>query len=436
MYKSKSRTLPCYFGKIADRKYYTGATQLLKNSANTTLLGDGAYWLSKYFEFQAKRLGTVADQVNPGSENIEWQSSGRDKYNPCLHVKSVLVNRPYLTVRNYGSYYYLATWYYRQASYNYTPWFLKDLVLPQLDYQSARANAWWNMQPRFESRVNLLVSLFELKDFRDVCRHIVNYRSVINQIRHSYRKIRNQIYKKGTIPIGDPTAAIASGILINNLALQPMIKDLTNILNQINIIVSEAQQAFQDEGSELQKSHYSEELSRNGVLVRGTGNNAWFGDGEQNHTKFTATLRYTYDYSMRDKFLAWQKYWGLCGSFEAFWNMIPFSFLVDYIVRIGNSIHAMERDRNVNLHQYSYGESLKTSYQKGRITMTDPLLHVLVLDDVLVSGTKADHVLSGLDGSIYWRVPTDPYKGPATPRFHFPNGRQFLNMAALLRCLL
>lgn len=211
------------------------------------------------------------------------------------------------------------------------------------------------------------------------------------------------------------------------------------MFQQANIIVREAQQQFFESGSNFQKSHYSEELNRIDSRSIAKNNQGWYGSGYLETTTFTATLRYKYDYSMRDTIDAWMKYWGFCGSFEAFWNMIPFSFLADYFVQIGNSIHAMEHDPRVTLGDYEYGESLKTTLTQGLSTVSGPLLFTLVLDGNVYMKARGDRVgdrlLAGTEGTIYTRLPRTPYYGPATPRLKLPSTRQSLNICALLRCL-
>lgn len=406
--------------------------------AQSPRFNDKAYWSNLYLADQALRNSSVSVPAVTGKESISWKSGGKAKYNPCIHIVSNMYNLPYTAVHERVSNpktIYVSR-YFRTPSPALYPYALRNIVHPTTDFQAARARAWHNMQPRFEGKVSMINFLYELKDFRDIVKYL--FRPDNNRALKDIRKLFNK--KRPDLVPKDPTRGLATAVLVNNFAIQPLIKDLAAMLQQANIIVREAQQQFCESGSQFQKSHYSEEIHRIDSRTKYTNNNYWYAYGQLQNTIFTATLRYKYDYTMRNTIDAWMKYWGFCGSFEAWWNMIPFSFLVDYFVQIGNSIHAMEHDPHVRLTEYEYGESLRTTYRFGYSTTGDPRHHVFVLDGnvyLKARGDKiGDRLYAGIQGSIYTRTPTYPYYGPATPRLKLPSTTQMLNMGALLRCLL
>ena len=114
------------------------------------------------------------------------------------------------------------------------------------------------------------------------------------------------------------------------------------------------------------------------------------------------------------------------------WNAIPFSFLVDYFYKVGNAIHAMSVDPNVQLLQRQYCESICRTYANGVVTTGDPRA-TLCLNGKIVGAGSAQ---SGYTGSIYVRQVKEPNKGSATPKISLPSGRQGTNMAALARCFI
>lgn len=433
-YRFKERPAYRFLGEEDDLLY--SAVSGYEN-ISTGHFDDPAYHLDRYSYYCERRATAVYCPSELGAEQISWVSNGDGKYNPCTHLRTRIINVPFgACFRKYNlntAYYWLG--YYRFKSPAYYPYSLGILQHPTIDIQAARARAWNNMQPRFEGKISLINFLYELKDFRDIVKYLFKKEKFIKDIR--------KVLNKGKRPIlapKDPTRGIATAILVNNFAIQPLIKDISAMMQQANIIVREAQQKFFESGSEYQTSHYTEEINRVDSRTLGTGNYYWTGSGYLEFTLFTATLKYKYDYTMRNTIDAWMKYWGLCGSFEAWWNMIPFSFLVDYFVQIGNSIHAMEHDPKVHLTEYEYGESLKTTFFYGTSTNGDPRHDVLVLDGNVLLKAKndrlKDRLLAGIEGSIYTRRPCMPYYGPATPRLRLPSTRQTLNIAALLRCLL
>lgn len=438
-YRFKEREVSRFLGQPNDLLEWPTQNQSTL-SAQGPYLANGEEQLNRYLTDQALRnVLALCPSVN-GHEQISWRSGYKELYNPCHHIRSRLVNLPYRAL--FERYRYPTTIYvnryFRFDTPNLYPYFLRDIQHPDVDYQAARARAWHNMQPRFEGKISLINFLYELKDFRDIAKYVLKNGQAIKDLRKLLDALAG--YRHKNLHPTDPTRGIATAILVNNFAIQPLIKDITTMFNQMNIIVREAQQQFQESGSDFQKSHYSEEIHRvDSRSAQTANNNYWYSSGFLRTTKFTATLRYKYDYSMRDTIDAWMKYWGLCGSFEAFWNMIPFSFLVDYFVRIGNSIHAMEHDPRVTLTEYHYGESLKTLFWNGITTRRDPRLKVLVVDGKVflqADGNIPETLLSGIEGSMYSRVPRTPYYGPATPRLKLPSTTQTLNICALLRCLL
>lgn len=446
MFRTKSRSLVNYTGQAGDSLYYNSSSESNLSQYFATF-DDPVYWIGRYNAGMLLRNKLLTlPYTDWGAEEIEWQSGGRDRYNPCRHRKVNRVNLPYALcyIRDgYPARVLLAS-YMRKAQPSYVQWALSSMVHPETDYQGVKARAWHSMQPRFEGEVSMLNFLFELKDFRDCAKFIfkkdnlgkiAKLRDMFNRLALATKttKIRKGYYLyKPHIPDGD----VAGYWLTYQLAIKPFLSDIGKIFLQMSLIVKEAQDKFMKDGEVYQTSHYSEEINRSESMAYGSGNNYYYKYGTQNFTKFTATLRYKYDYSNRNTFDAWMKYWGMNPSFTVFWNAIPFTFIADYVVRIGNSIRAMEHDPNVRIHDWTYGESLKTRYQAGYVTTGDTRFKVLVLDGSFITGNKADRILSGCEGSIYTRGVRTPYYGPATPRFNKPTGTQFLNVAALARCFL
>lgn len=431
MYREKSRSLPYSWGSNASTGHYCTGAML-----NATSQITASELLARYQAYPAcpAAVQAYAAPAISGTEKIEWSSLGRKANNSCFHFRSTSINRAFNWSTPYWDrwhWMFYSTYYYREAPFAYNPYQYSDVGHLSWDYQAARSRAWHEMQPRFEGRIGMLNFLFELKDFRDMVRHVFKYESTIKNL----RKISNAwAGKPRDLKPMEPFLALAQGDLIMQFAIKPLMRDLADIFQQINIVVSEAQQTFQDAGAELQSSHYSEYIAESGSWIRRTRGMLALSDGEGYTSKFTATLRYKYSYSMRDIFQAWMKYWGISGSFEAWWNMIPGSFLADYFVQIGNSIRAMEHDPNVELTEYDYCESIKTQFLKGTILNGDASSYAVVEGKILEPGKTT--LVNGLDATIYRRLPAVPYLGPATPKFKLPSGQQSLNMAALLRCLL
>ena len=166
--------------------------------------------------------------------------------------------------------------------------------------------------------------------------------------------------------------------------------------------------------------------------------------------EFTATMEYTYEYRMRGLVRAFQKYWGLELDFEAMWNAVPFSFILDYFTTLGRSIHNMERDKNVNLAYSQYSESLLRTKTIGYVATKPTYLrpccsaYKVYVDTDKGYATSNSGVLltdsarvplSGYMSSNYRRRVCLPNKGTALPFFKKPTSTQGLTMAALIRSI-
>lgn len=208
------------------------------------------------------------------------------------------------------------------------------------------------------------------------------------------------------------------------------------MVGQATTLAVDAQREFKELGTELQTSHYSEVVVHSDTGTRGSKNNYWVKTGEYSSTKYTVTCKYLYDYTLRESVAAFMRYWGLGGSFEALWNMVPWSFLVDYVIQIGKSLHAMERDPHVTNWQIkSWTESEKYKICRGYYVCDDPRAKLFVLDGKFkYPNQAAGTLLSGVEGSIYERKASEPAIGLYVPKLKGPSLKQWLNVAALARC--
>jgi hypothetical protein len=452
MYIRKERAIPSYYGNPGDMRYayygnyfqYQGVEHTVpttEDTDRTNLLDRNSrewYW-ALYEPTRRHCDDTLPGKTTTGREIIDGMVNGanRNAFNNVYHKRVRAINVPLLMCYKDGTgFRYL--FYHRFAfPYGYELPLWDDVREIPLDIRPAQSRAWHNMQPRFEGKISMLNFIWELKDFKGLARSAM---SLIDRMRlgtafsyHRMEKLKKHLLSS----VKDPTLPASEGILELNLNIRPLVKDLANIFQQLNIIASEAQALFAQQGESNQTSHYSETLYRDRTANHMSPYYVnWAMLGQQKLVKFSATLQYKYEYLNRNPVAAWMKYWGLSGSFETFWNALPFSFLADYFVNVGKSIHAMEHDPNVNLTSYVYGESIKTSYQYGIFTFNDPLLKGLVIDNTIISGLDVgDHMISGTEGSIYRRYVTEPYIGPVSMRYKLPSARQSLNMVALTRCL-
>lgn len=396
-----------------------------------------------------------------GVEKFTSTEYERPQFNECTHTYKKLINHSFFTC-------YLGDWtegpciesfpYYgqymlgRRFNFPSTSYcdenFLNDCAITSDHYgelANAQRNAWHAMQPRFEGQISLINALFELKDFRDILTRFYK----LGNIRNLFFQLRSGVVRHKNLDLSKPAAGL---FLTNELAIKPLLSDAAQIMMQISTIVDEAQQAFDIAGSENQKSHWSRMIwdDRNLSSV-GTGAYYDVQEGIADQVTFTATMEYTYQYKMRGLLEAFRKYWGLDVNYEALWNVIPFSFVLDYFATLGKSIRNMEKDQNVNLAYSQYSESLlRTKFSGYNITSPSypyegHLAGVLkaYVDRGSSPPTSTSGValidnsyvpISGYQASNYRRRVVAPNKGAALPFLKLPDSRQGKIMMALARC--
>lgn len=292
-----------------------------------------------------------------------------------------------------------------------------------VDWSNAQRTAWHEMQPRFEGDVSMFNFILELRDFKELSRLLLN--KPIRKLRNYFRRNRKWL---------DPTKPLAQAHLMNEFALKPLLSDIITITSQMDEIVLSAQREFADAGLGRNSRHWSEEIIVNDdALSYGGYYYYYLADGEVETQRFTATMEHSYEYSARKSLDAFLRYWGLTPTWESIWNAIPFSFLLDYFVKIGRSIAAMEHDPNVDLELHQYCESILSTRSVGRHLVGDYLYDGIAVIDGKVRRDKLP-LVSGVKTSLYTRRVTSPNKGAVLPVVTKPSSKQALNAAALLRC--
>jgi hypothetical protein len=220
--------------------------------------------------------------------------------------------------------------------------------------------------------------------------------------------------------------------LLNNLAIQPLLSDIGNLIIAAQTTAVKARDSFISMGQEPFTAHYTEVLDQDySVGPYSTYNNVVKGYGSK--VIFTASMQRTYDARPLSAFKTFMQYYGLNLTYEALWNLLPFSFLADYVLKIGKSIRAMELDPNVDLTVLTYYESVLRESQWGMF-VHHPKGYITFGGDNKIN-TSTPHFVSGLRNSHYDRYRAEPNYGPALPKFAKYRDKALLNTVALARCV-
>lgn len=429
-------------GVFADSPYCTYALSVNKES---TALEQG--WDSLDYLMEQRRIGMeTATKVRTIPEHIgvEQFSSSRRKrplFNNCTHRKTYAVNHAYTAafkIRDTFSVYSINNLrkYYRESFPSVDDVGLLDQHFSTAGVRNAQCTAWGTMQPRFEGDVNLFVFLAELRDFKSLLRIMAN--KPLLKLSNWIRRLRTKSRKLRL----DPSLPLAQAHLTNEFAIKPLISDIISITCQLETLAREAQQKFADAGRERSSRHYTEELFRDDFDTRTAykqSNAPHLLEGTSKTLTFNATMEYSYRYNMRGPLQAFMRYWGLVPNAEAVWELIPFSFLLDYFIKIGDSIRTASRDGHVDLNLSQYCESI-TSYSTNGIHYKSEHLYAPLITGEGLGNLAYDRspngLVSGYVSSLYTRRVTTPNRGLALPRLAVPSGKQGLNMLALARCFI
>jgi hypothetical protein len=363
-----------------------------------------------------------------GNEYFWSTENPRPVFNNCTHRRTSGVCKTF-TMAGYRQK-PVQTWssIWMPARYYFTPTGTSQAPVTKhasQDWSNAQRSAWWEMQPRFEGDISLFNFLLELKDVKELLRLL--RRLPMRKLRNLFRRKRRHY---------DPTRPMAELHLLNEFGLKPLIADIITITCQLEQQVQEAQSAFAEAGLGRNSRHWSETRVIDDSGLTYGGNYYYYrAIGQVELQTFTATMEYSYNYSARSEIAAFMRYWGLVPTWESVWNAMPFTFLVDYVSKVGKSIARMEKDPNVDLLMRQYCESLFTQRSSG-IHLVPAECHegVAVVDGVVRSDKLP--LVSGYQSSLYTRRVAHPNRGAALPGFVRPSSRQALNSAALLRCFL
>jgi hypothetical protein len=217
---------------------------------------------------------------------------------------------------------------------------------------------------------------------------------------------------------------------------KPTLADAAAIGANLMTLADAKMHDFALEGEIGSKAHYREVEKLHDSLIPGTRNNYVFETGARMTRTRNAQAQMFYAYQKPSTIEAFIHYWGLTGSAEAFWNMIPLSFLADYFYGVNDYLNLTRHDEHVKKLQYSgYCESIKIKNTLGYHVHTVPQSTInFILNGVVYPIKRDGHTLvSGFDDEYYVRRPTKELYGFLAPRFKRPTSGQWCNMAALAR---
>lgn len=220
-------------------------------------------------------------------------------------------------------------------------------VLFDFDWEGASGRAWRAMCPSLKSDLNLSVFLAEITQLKDLFK----------------------LWEKGAGFLKN----IAKGHLNYSFGWAPTINDLKNIFTQALSWQARLDDLIKRQNT-MQVRHYREspEMPSGGTIYVPALSGAPKAQSKitttWNSCLYTATLKYKYklpQYSdLETKVRAFMDAFGAKVNLSTLWELVPFSFVVDWFAGVGDWLSSNEDDMlQPILHVEDFCHSLKLSYQ-------------------------------------------------------------------------
>lgn len=294
--------------------------------------------------------GPVYQTPSAKSEEIET-FVGRNKFNPCSHVKylyypewGVSTKTIYYTPGYYGpavrSVYTdnLSMVWCRQ---NYVP---PSLPLPQLGINQFVLRAVQHTRPKFKAELSLPNFLFELKDLK----RIIPTRDRIRTLKDALTGIMGNPFKRKSqrTAANELSQEVASQYLNANFGYLPLIDDCFKIVSSIEKF-NQQLQAFIRDSKTFKIGHYTETIERSeGEEIEDHLNS--FSRGYHvdsiSEVKYTCTIKYQYEILVPKLYVpsVFIKYMGFRSNPRILWDALPFSFVLDWVLRFGKALESFD----------------------------------------------------------------------------------------------
>jgi len=358
---------------------------------------------------------TVNTFANP-SRTISYDK-GRQKFNYCHHdVDEIVVPTPYPeSVYGYNDGTRWRGMKYKGHSdnivWNPTP------VITASDQM--RKLAWQSLLPKLNDGFSLANFLWELRDLRT--------------LGFSVSKLLKQMRLiKGSVPDRLlSTRTLAELILTYSFAIAPLHADIQTMLGGLfntNKRVNE----FIANGRRNLTYHYTNPLCGE---VTGTRKTYWGEQVDTTQAVYHATLKCSYYYKKPSELEAFLRITGLRVTLENLWNAYPYSFVVDWVLKIADWLKQFDRDPFLTVYIKDYCDSIKmvcatTSFNDfgiGTYATTHPTV------DGYADLVIGRHAVWSTRRSYYLREPGLPNTGYAFPVFDSLSNRELVLGGALLR---
>lgn len=328
----KSRSVPeTQIRQVVLRRQYSGVDKPVLSDLSWPSFPSGTFESIIYGNSRVKRKGKYV----------------YDRFNDCYHTKEKVFNTTsqYQSLQGSGSsYVYMST--DKAIPMHITDVNLvtsRDLTIPTEAMQTFVQDAFWGMKPRLDPGISVPNFIFELKDILP--------RALANLAKGTLENIRSSIFKTA-----------AGTHLTSSFAIQPLISDIF-ALQEAKELFEGRLRDFLKKARKVHTSHYRKVVPGGDIpLVYHYRNSSISGEslishGRINDTILVATMKYQYttpglqplppllSKSQKRKLQKiYNKYmgWRIDKLPSIVWNAIPFSFVVDWIYKVGDYLESWD----------------------------------------------------------------------------------------------
>lgn len=247
------------------------------------------------------------------------------------------------------------------------------------------------------------------------------------------RKLANMVKTLDRKIVG--TRTLAELTLAWSFGIEPMVRDLTELAKLYNSVDKRVNK-FINDGKKVQSYHYMKELDNVGRTDISDAACNYHYRYSESKSIYYATLKCSYDYKKPPHWESFRRVMGLNITPEVIWNAIPFSFLIDWVVKINDFLHQFDEDPNLVVHVKDYCDTVKNTKSEFTIprnTHQEGFANGNQLMDASEYGRVRSEYGYLLKSTIYQRIPGIPDTGYAFPVLDKLSNRELVLGGALLR---
>jgi hypothetical protein len=247
----------------------------------------------------------------------------------------------------------------------------ESFVVPPSNLAALHYRAMSEMMPRIKEELSSLNSLYELKDFKS----LQGIAKTVGRAAYNGSLIRlaTKAVKSTTSTLRELSRTSASGFLQWKFAVAPLISDIRSIHTALNRYKTRIDELVSKTGGR-QRKHFTynwrehedttDETSAQAGLItpylHGNGCVTYqiTRDIQNSPSTFHAEVEYNYNYSnyqlQNAAVLSLLDALGVNFSPRIIWDALPFSFLVDWVLKVGQSLDQFEiknMEPQINMHR-------------------------------------------------------------------------------------